>query len=73
MLLICLFRIKEIKHDKHLATFATLELAIVKHAQEHFGEARHWLNRSRNDFPSHALELMIQLRGYSLTKMINLI
>lgn len=52
----------EIKHDKHLGPLAALELGIVKMGQRQYSEARHWLVRAKSDFPSYALELLVQFR-----------
>lgn len=54
-----------IKRDRYLGPLAMLELGVVKMEQGYYGEARHWLNRCKNDFPSYALELFLQLRLHS--------
>lgn len=61
-------RFEYIKRDKHLSPMTALELAIVKMYQHRWGEARHWFNRTKSDFPSYALELLVQMRVHRSLK-----
>lgn len=46
-----------------------LEMGMIKMSMDELDSARQWLKRAQ-DYPSYALELLVQIRGYSAYKRV---